>query len=509
MGNPFLRTLSEVSSLKTGVLVIGSGGAGLTAAVAAAKSGADVCLVSKTQIGLNTATAYSGGIFSYAGGGVTPEEHYTVTMKAGCGVNDPVLLKTLTEEAAASLDELRSWGVDIRFPRPGKASVRHTAKYALMAGAGFVEQLAAVAREQYVKMVEFSVATKLLRNNAGVCGARLVNWKTGKSLDLFADAVILATGGAGQIFARTDNPARLTGDGYALAHCVGAELRDMEFIQFYPLGWDDQALPVWMGDLGLIDFLPLTDADGNEFLLQKLHEWGFKSGSEGNLYARDRSAVALAQAARDGGAFVHFEKASPELWQDKRFLRTLVIDPARFQGLNRPVRVSPLEHYFCGGVTIDTYGHTSVPGLYACGEVTGGVDGANRVGGNALANIVTFGLRAGKTAAQETQRASGLHENSAPSPTFSAEGTSPIQLRRALQNKMWETLGPIRTAKGLNEALTFLAEFINKPIRASSSTELLAALEMPGLICTARESAKAALARTHSLGVHFRADDNN
>ena len=99
-----------------------------------------MCLVSKTQIGLNTATAYSGGIFSYAGGGVTPEEHYTVTMKAGCGVNDPVLLKTLTEEAAASLDELRSWGVDIRFPRPGKASVRHTAKYALMAGAGFVEQ---------------------------------------------------------------------------------------------------------------------------------------------------------------------------------------------------------------------------------------------------------------------------------------------------------------------------------------------------------------------------------
>ena len=141
MGNPFLRTFSEVSSLKTGVLVIGSGGAGLTATVAAAKSGADVCLVSKTQIGLNTATAYSGGIFSYAGGGVTPEEHYTVTMKAGCSVNDPVLLKTLTEEAAASLDELRSWGVDIRFPRPGKASVRHTAKYALMAGAGFVEQL--------------------------------------------------------------------------------------------------------------------------------------------------------------------------------------------------------------------------------------------------------------------------------------------------------------------------------------------------------------------------------
>jgi len=280
----------------------------------------------------------------------------------------------------------------------------------------------------------------------------------------------------------------------------------MEFIQFYPLGWNDKRLPVWMADLSLIDFVPLIDSQGNEFLLDKLRQWGFRDGAEGNLYARDRAAVAIAEADQNGGAFLHFESLPASVWEDKRFLRALVIHPARLKGVKGPVRVEPLQHYFCGGIVIDENCHTSISGLYACGEVTGGADGANRIGGNALANIVTFGLRAGQNAAIETPQTGVFSIQDTPAPTFPNKGAPPQTLRQELQNMMWKCLGPIRNELGLNEALMFLDEFENRPYCVSSSADLLAALEMPGLISTARACAQAALVRKQSLGVHYRED---
>ncbi len=492
--------------MKNTVLVIGGGGAGLTAAVSAAKEGARVCLVSKTEPGLNTCTAYSGGIFTLASGGVTPAEHYAKTMETGCGAGDPALVRAMAEGAEEALRALRSWGVDIRFPRDGKASVRHLAPRRLMSGEGLTARLAAIARAENVEFRPFSVVTRLLLDDRGFCGARIVGWKSGRAEIVPADAVIIATGGAGRIFSRTDNPARLTGDGYALALDAGLRLRDMEFIQFYPLGWRDPRLPVWMADLGLIDSVPLTNARGDEFLLRNLREWGFKNGEEGNLYARDRAAVAIARADREGGAFLHIEEAPPKLWSDRKFTRGLIIDPARLKSLGRPVRVAPLEHYFCGGIVIDADGRAGTPGVYACGECTGGVDGANRVGGNALSNIVTFGRRAGTAAARESRRASPVPAASAPPPVFDEHGVAPRKLRLYLQRTMWDCLGPIRRASGLRRALDFLDEAESARLRASTPAELLLALETRGLIASARASARAALARRNSLGAHYRED---
>lgn len=492
--------------MKASVLVIGAGGAGLTAAVSAAKTGAHVRLAAKTRAGWNTATAFSGGIFTLASGGISPAEHFAKTLEIGCHVNDPFLVKTLTEGAEKALLEVRSWGVDIRFPRAGKASVRSSSQHKLMGGEGFTAQLRRIAQAEKVEMMESVVATELLFDDKGVCGAKFVDWQTGKARCVYADAVILATGGAGQIFSRTDNPARLTGDGYALAHRAGLKLRDMEFIQFYPLGWSDRELPVWMADLELIDFVRLTDTSDSEFMLEKLRELGINDGATGNLYARDQAAVAMAKADRNGGAFLHLEEASAELWKDKRFRRALIIDPDRLRHLHRPVRVAPLEHYFCGGMVIDPECHTDAVGLYACGEVVGGVDGANRIGGNALANIVTFGLRAGANAALECAKTGSFVERDTRSPVFPAAEASPYALRRELQIEMWECLGPVRNAQGLRRALNFLDELEQKAFSVSTPRELLTALEMPGLICSARASAKAALARSKSLGVHFRED---
>ncbi len=171
---------------------------------------------------------------------------------------------------------------------------------------------------------------------------------------------------------------------------------------------------------------------------------GIKNGREGNLYARDRCAQIVAEKDRTGGAYAHLEDLTEDQWKDPHLQFCLTLDPGFFRDYRRPMRISPLEHYFCGGVVIDSFGRTSVDGLYACGEVTGGVDGANRVGGNALTNIVTFGLRAGMAAGEEVGaccRLMAAHSTGClPSRPVPKTGN----LRRELQEKAWGALGPIR-----------------------------------------------------------------
>lgn len=487
------------------VLVIGSGGAGLTAAVFAARNGADVYVASKVPCGRNSSTMFSGGVFTLASGSVAPDVHFERTMKAGCHVNDPSLVRVLVDEAEVSLKELCSLGMGIRFPRDGMASVRHTSVHKLMGGEGFLSQMSRYARSIGVKFIDYSSATRLLFDDRKVVGAEIVNWRTRKGCLFSADSIVIATGGGGQIFKRTDNPARVTGDGYALAADAGLPLIGMEFTQFYPLGWDDPALPVWMADLSLIDSLPLTDASGNEFLLAQLKEWGLKNGVEGNLYARDRSAAAIARVARDGGAWLHFECADDSLWDDKAFFRALIINKERFRKLRRPVRVEPLEHYFCGGIKIDAECRTGIDGLYACGEVTGGVDGANRIGGNALANIVTFGRRAGRNAATGEARHVSERTRGTEAPRFSGH-VNPDDVRKELQDVVWRGLGPLRTEAGIKEVLQFIDEHEGIEPGTTSPHDYLEALELHGLFVTARAVARGALARKESLGVHFRTD---
>ena len=499
--------------MKPRVIVIGAGSAGLTAAIAAAKAGADVTVLSKSRQSSNTSTLYSGGIFTLPCGGVAPEEHLEKTLQTGRRLNDLELARTLSSEAAPALKQLEEWGVGIRYPRPGMASVKHSARHKMMGGEGFLEQLNSLAGRSGVRFMEEVIAVKILAGSRAE-GVRALNWHTGVEEDLPADAVVLASGGAGQIFSRTDNPARMTGDGYALARDLGLPFRDMEFIQFYPLGWADPGLPVWMADLSLIDMIPMTDSRGREFLLEELRAAGLKNGAEANLYARDLSAVLIEKEARRGGAFLHFEKADEELRSGKPFIRALMLSSAQFRNVRRPVATEPLEHYFCGGVCIDPMGRTALEGLFACGEVTGGVDGANRVGGNSLANTVVFGLRAGRAAAESPARGKVLpiHNDSLhctlrqQAEPRTAHRVEPQALRRELQSVMWRCLGPVRNEAGLKEALSFLESRRDTPLNIRTPRELLEAQEMKGLFTAAELAARAALARRESCGTHYRED---
>jgi succinate dehydrogenase/fumarate reductase flavoprotein subunit len=289
---------------------------------------------------------------------------------------------------------------------------------------------------------------------------------------------------------------------------AGADFRDMEFVQFYPLGWDEPGFPQWMADLGLVDHMRITDAEGEEFLKDALHDWGYKSGREGNYYARDRSARLVAEKAGTGGVFAHFEDLDERKWQDPDFLYSLVLDTRYFKGVRRPLRMAPVEHYFCGGVVIDGCARTKVDGLYACGEVTGGVDGANRVGGNALANIVVFGYRAGRAAAGELLDVpdTEVFSKDGDFTPLSDNGERPRILRRELQEKAWAAIGPIRRGREMEEFLQYLADFRKREIHIKTPADRLLALEMEGLVTTAEEVAKAALKRKESLGTHWRAD---
>jgi len=490
------------------VIVVGAGGAGLTAAIEAAMAGADVTVISKTSAGLGTCTAYGAGFFTLPVCGVTPKEHFAKTIEVGKGINDPSLVRILSEKSEESLKRLAELGVKIEFTR-GSANTRSTAPNELMGGAGFVGQLVEIAKRSNVKFIEWTVVTSLDLTKEKISGVSAVDWRTGRTLSLQADAVIIATGGGGQIYRRSDNPSRMTGDGYSLAKRAGLELIDMEFVQFYPIGWAEPGLPVWLADTGLVDHIRITDETGDEFFIKAIKEWGYINGAEANLFARDRCSVLMAKKEEKGPVFAHLEDVSDEKWEDRGLRYSLTIDHRFFDHFRRPVRVSPIQHYMSGGIKIDTGCRTGISGLYACGESTGGVDGANRIGGNAFSNIVTFGIIAGRHAAGDDVWETKFHHEPecCPPVANSEKGTAPSILRSELQKTAWDLLGPVRSEKSIIHAQHKIHDISEMKLMINSPTEMLLALEMKGLTDTAAAVADAALMRKDSLGTHFMEND--
>jgi len=495
------------------LIVIGSGGAGLVAAIAARKPGVEVLVLSKTPKGLASCTAYAGGIFTLGCGKVLPEFHASKTMEIGGYVNDPRLVQIFSDQAKASLEEIRSWGVTLRLTENGHASVRSTAPNPFMAGYGMVKELYHIALDMGIKFLENVAVTSLRMEEMTVTGVECVDWTSGKILGLGCSAVIIAAGGGGHIYQRTDNPSRMTGDGYSLALRAGAQLRDMEFVQFYPLGWDEPGFTNWMLDLALIDRVPLTDSHGKEFLLEAIHSWGLKDGMEANYFARDKASIFMTRHFNSGGeALLHLEELPEKEWDQEPFSEMLPFYPRDIKPWEYgPVRVSPIQHYMPGGIIIDGACSTGIEGLYACGEATGGVDGASRIGGNALTNIVTFGLIAGRSAAGSLR--DGKDDFS---PAFTCSivnswktGTlNALEMRNAIRAIVQKSLGPVRTASGIRQAIDELNEIRHNLAKLSvkDRQDLLLALEMQGLVDTSLAVGQAALMREESRGVHFRED---
>lgn len=511
-------------------VVIGQGAAGLSAALMLAKEGVTVTSLSKVKPGNATCTIYAGGGFTLPVEGMASEEHRMMTYDTGRHLSVPELLSVFSGEATSIVPFLRDAGVEFRLRRGGLGLLRDPG-FPLLGGKALTDGLHRACLDRGVTFLHNLVAMRLLTGDGGVTGVECVDHSDGRVVAIQASAVVLATGGGGALYRRTDNPQRITGDGYRLALDAGCHLMDMEFVQFYPMGFDMPGGAHWFVDLGIIDRARATAPDGREFLKEMLAREGIHSGREANLLARDKCSVAIALENEKGQCLLHTEDIPEQEWRERygAIARMFPVSSPPWKGA---VPLNPVEHYFPGGVAIGIEGQTELPGLFACGEVTGGVDGANRVGGNALTNCVLFGMRSARAAARHAkgdrvapisvpeknaQREGALGIAALPRQRSSQEwlglwrnggSVYPAGLRESLRDFSSRYLLPLRRGHLLEEAQQEIARLgdLLAGQSVTDSRSLLLATENLGLWYTAAAVSRGALIRAESRGAHYRAD---
>jgi len=506
-----------VEVIETDVLVVGSGAAGLRAAIEARRQGVEVLLASKTSTGLANCSIFSGGGFTAALGTLTKESHFKTTIATGRYLNDQRLVEALVDEEASRVLELQEFGVKLSV---GDGSCHVVNGSFPMLGTGLIHPLVRYAINTGVKTLENTMITDLL-SEGNINGAVGFNVLNGKHVAVKAKAVVLASGGAGQAYRRNDNPVRMTGDGYVMAYELGVPLVDMEFVQFLPTGSAEPGHPML--------YLLLPSSLLEHGVLQNVHGEDIvkKYGLDPRLaYStqRDTWTIAIAKEiykgrGEDDTVLLNLARL-PETLQRHQFIQSLSETFKGFPLLTKPIHVTPLAHTFLGGIQIDENCKTAIPGLFAAGEVTGGVHGANRVGGNALTECIVYGARAGKNAADHAKNAPGsqidmkqVEQKLEKVDDITGRAPSnlgnPKLIRTRIQEIMWKKAGMIRNHQSLTEAqaeLTQLKEENLPKIYGGNPPEVMEALEATNLFLVATLVVKAALAREESRGVHYRVD---
>jgi succinate dehydrogenase/fumarate reductase flavoprotein subunit len=532
---------------KADVLVVGSGGAGVTAAVEAAKTGAKVLMVSKEPIGYGD-TRISLGVMSMSPDVTTgdSEEQFIEDMiRGGEGLNDRKLVQalvsdaldaTLTFEGFGHIFQRNNEGIlhRLAFPPGGHSASRAIASPAV--GISMGHTMRAAAARSHIEILEETLCAELLVNDGEIAGATLFNKLTGESMAVLAKAVILASGGAGSLYyPHTDCMPAVVGDSYGLALGAGAELVDMEQVQFLPFGITHPSCMLGApcgepamagpfgrllnakGDVVLEGIMPMTRAQVARIIVEEIRRGG--ATEHGGLLLDLRPNI----EATGGELFLMLMRKMGGPFLD--IIRRAYGQKA--SDLEIPWDVLPTVHYNMGGVKTDEWCRSRVPGLYACGQAQGGVMGGNRLGSTSLTEIFVFGKRAGKVAAAESKKRAFADEALAKQPVervqqhFGRKGANqPVKLKRVLQKLMWEKVGPLRDATGLTEAAGAIGKLKEqaKDLQISTekiyNTELVDALELGHMLATAEAITLSALERRESRGAHVREDfperdDNN
>ena len=524
--------------LESDVLVIGAGGAGIFAAIAAARDGCRVHLIDRSLIGRGGATVMAQMTVAVALGEQCPdhwEYHLADTLKAGRGLCDASLSQLLCENAALRIRELDAWKVgwareDGHLKQalaPGHDRARCVYVDFLNTGPAVSRTLRAqLNRIPEIRRIGDVLITDIVIHEGEAVGAVGLHLVSGEPVALEAKSVIIATGGLTRLYRRNSGSQNMGGDGYALALRAGAELIDMEFVQFFPIG---HLAPRMIG-MDPIMWDPFRYKLGGRLLNAEGEEFADRYGhAESGDYVLTRDVATYAifkeiEAGRGspaGGAYLSFEHV-PEA--DLRNAFGPVIDRLAKNGIDltkMPVEVAPIAHYHMGGVRVNTAMETRVPRLYAAGEAVGGTSGANRLSGNALTEAFVFGERAGTMAAANAKlRASSGWSDDAAGAALDllqsrSGGTASINTAAMiveLQALMADNAGPFRTETKLVEAmdrlLTMQTELGAAPPGGGEHYDMVRLdwLDLRNMLLVAQTVVGAAIERKESRGAHQRED---
>jgi fumarate reductase (CoM/CoB) subunit A len=534
-----------IEHIRTDVLIVGTGGAGMRAAIEAHRQGVEVTILAKGPIRA-THTRMSGGRFN-AMSGHNPIDNTDIffndTISGGSGINNRVLTRILVEEAMDRAYDLESWGLVwerkgaseyLMTGSGGGTQLRMLGSYD--EGIGITEVMIHAMRSQGTKVAENRMLIDLARDDSGtVVGALTLDLVVGKWVFYECGAVVIATGGASQLYATNSGPSINTGDGIAVAFRAGAELVDIEFMQFIPIsfvfpasirGYTLTEPPFYGTRHADINGEPgkLLNALGERFILK--HDPVRKEAGTRDVLARAIMLEILeGRGTPEGGVWLEPDpKVAPHFAQERPMYTKKILENygARAARFEEAFQVMPSALYTTGGIRIDQWGRTTVPGVFAAGEVTGGVHGANRLGANSMPDIQVFGRRAGLTAAQEMQERRGNVDQAMAwarnraafleRPMHRDGGIGASTVKKRVQELTTAEVGLVRNGPGLTGVLTTLADFRRSlfpeiSLRGKSrvvNREWLESIELHNMVDVISAMASAALARTETRGSHYR-----
>jgi succinate dehydrogenase / fumarate reductase flavoprotein subunit len=563
--------VSNYETFEYDVLVIGAGGAGLRAAIEASAAGVKVALVCKSLLGKAHTVMAEGGIAA-ALANVDDRDnwrvHFTDTMRGGQYVNNWRMAELHAKEAPGRVRELEAWGAVFDRTADGKILQRNFGghRYPRLAHVGdrtgleMIRTLQDHGIHQGIDVYMEHTIVTLLKDGERIAGAFGYDRERGRFKLFKAKAVILATGGVGRAYKITSNSWEYTGDGQSLAYHAGAELIDMEFVQFHPTGmiWPPSVMGILVtegvrGEGGI-----LLNNKGKRFMFDSVPElyraqtadnpeegWRYTQGDKNakrppELLTRDHVSRCIMDEVKNGrgsphgGVFLdiawikekipnapeHIKKKLPSMYHQFMQLANLDIT-------EEPMEVGPTTHYIMGGVRVDGDTQmTNVPGLFAAGEVAAGLHGANRLGGNSLSDLLVFGKRAGEFAAKFAgQQKPGQIDNSQieeaarqalvpfdRAANSGADGEGPYQVQHDLQDTMQALVGIVRRQEEMTQALDKLGSLKERADRVvvrghrEYNPGWHTSLDLAHLLTVSEAITRAAIERKESRGGHFRDD---